>query len=405
MIRFHARSHPGKVRPHNEDAMLADGANGVFVVADGVGGRAAGEVASALTIETVEAASPALYAAVARYSQAPEWEGRNEVLEQLEEVCQAASKRVFDEADRLGRKGMTTTLVLLVVGGGTAFLAHVGDSRAYLIREGLIQQLTDDHSMVNELVRSGQMTYEEAKKSQYRNVITRAVGLYPSVQADLMAIDILPGDRIVLCSDGLSDPIDSPQIEAMGRQDDVETATDKLLEAALDAGAPDNVTVAVIEPEATPQAEAARARAQAMANLFLFRDLPFPARLRVARICEARSIQPGEVLAEEGQPGDAMYVIAQGRVVVTHGGVDLTSLRAGEHFGEISLLDAQPRSATVTSKEAGSVIIIRRDALAEFSKRDPNLGGRVYMRLATTLAQRLRQANERMTDATTTITV
>lgn len=396
MLRFHARSHPGIVRPQNEDAVLADGGNGVFVVADGVGGRAAGEVASALTIETLEAACPRISEVVSKYAEAPEWQGRNTVLEIMEEVCQAASRRVFDEAEIRGKKGMTTTLVLLVVGGGTAFLAHVGDSRAYLIREGLIQQLTDDHSMVNELVRSGQMTLEEAKKSQYRNVITRAVGLYPSVQADLMAIDILPGDRIVLCSDGLSDPVSLAEIEAIARQDDVETATDRLLEAALDAGAPDNVTVSVIEPEATPQAEASRARAQVMASLFLFKDLAFHDRLRVARICEVRIIQPGEVLAREGEPGDAMFIITQGLVLVNHDGLDIAVLGKGEHFGEISLLDAEPRSATVTSKEAGSVIVIRRDALAEFTKRDPSLGGQVYARLATTLAQRLRQANNRI---------
>ena len=202
MIRFHARSHPGIVRPQNEDALLADGGNGVFVVADGVGGRAAGEIASALTIETIESAAKSLADSVAAYAEATEWEGRNTVLEKMEQICQDASKRVFDEAEARGKKGMTTTLVLLVVGGGTAFLAHVGDSRAYLIRDGLIQQLTDDHSMVNELVRSGQMTYADARKSQYRNVITRAVGLYPNVQADVMSIDILAGDRVVLCSAG-----------------------------------------------------------------------------------------------------------------------------------------------------------------------------------------------------------
>ena len=93
-----------------------------------------------------------------------------------------------------------------------------------------------------------------------------------------------------------------------------------------------------------------------------------------------------------------MFVIAQGKVIVSHGGMDIAMLGAGEHFGEISLLDAQPRSATVTSQEAGSVIIIRREALAEFTKRDPDLGGQVYARLATTLAKRLRQTNTLIAD-------
>mgnify|MGYP001227368447 FL=1 len=284
MIHFHALTHAGKVRSNNEDAMFADGESGIFVVADGVGGRAAGEVASRLTIETFQKAVPALKTVLNGYTKEPAWEKRNDVLTQLEAVCQEASKQVYDESERLGRRGMTTTIVVMAVASGTAFLLHVGDSRAYLIRDGLIQQLTEDHSMVNELVRSGQMTYAEAKKSQYRNVITRAVGLYPNVQADVMSIDILAGDRVVLCSDGLSDPVAPAEIESIGCQNDIKTATDRLLEAALTAGAPDNVTVMVVEPEATPQAEAARARAQVMENLFLFKDLPFNARLRVARI-------------------------------------------------------------------------------------------------------------------------
>ena len=293
----------------------------------------------------------------------------------------------------MGRKGMTTTVVMMVVSSGTAFLAHVGDSRAYLVRDGLIQQLTEDHSMVNELVRSGQMTYAEARKSQYRNVITRAVGLYPNVQADVMSIDILAGDRVVLCSDGLSDPVSSNRIEAIACQNDVNTATKSLVQAALDAGAPDNVTVAVVEPEATPQAEAARARAQIMQSLFLFQDLPFNARLRVARICEARAIGLRETIAREGELSSAMYIIVQGQVEVTRSGLPITTLDAGQHFGEMSLLDEQPRSATVTSTGPGSVMIIRREALLELCQREPGLGNSVLLALATSLAARLRETN------------
>jgi serine/threonine protein phosphatase PrpC len=405
MIRFHARSHPGVVRPKNEDAMLADGKNGVFVVADGVGGRAAGEVASALVVDTVEKNIPMLRGVLDKYTAAPEWDTRNQVLESMDRLCQFASKKVFDEAERRSQRGMTTTLVLLIVGGGTAFLAHVGDSRAYLVRDGLIHQLTEDHSMVNELVRSGQMTLEDAKKSQYRNVITRAIGLYPSVQADSMAIDILPGDRLMLCSDGLCDPVSTEQLEALARQGEVEAATDALLQAAIDLGARDNVTVALIEPEATPQTEAARARAEVMESLFLFKDLPFHHRLRVARICEARAIDPREVLASQGEPGDAMYVIVDGRVEVEHNGIPIASLSAGEHFGEISLLDAQPRSATVTSMQPGSVIVIRREAFEDFCQREPELGSKLLFQLAATLAIRLRLANERMTEVSQTITI
>ena len=393
MIRFHAMTDAGKVRAHNEDAVFADGKNGIFAVADGVGGRAAGEVASALTIKTIEEAIPALRKLMDQYAKDPIWERRNAVIIALDQLCQDASKRVFDEGEKLGRKGMTTTVVVMLVSSGTAFLAHVGDSRAYLVREGLIQQLTEDHSMVNELVRSGKMNYAEARKSKYRNVITRAVGLYPKVQADVMSIDILAGDRVVLCSDGLSDPVSAKHIEAIACQNDVNTATNALIQAALDAGAPDNVTVAVVEPDATPQAEAARARAQIMQSLFLFKDLPFNARLRVARICEARSIGLRETIAREGESSSAMYIIVQGRVEVTRSGLPITTLGAGQHFGEMALLDEQPRSATVTSVGPGSVMIIRREALLELCQREPGLGNSVLLALATSLAARLRETN------------
>jgi CRP-like cAMP-binding protein len=163
--------------------------------------------------------------------------------------------------------------------------------------------------------------------------------------------------------------------------------------------------VAIIEPEATPQAEAARSRAEVMESLFLFTDLPFHQRLRVARICEARVIGPRENLATQGTPGDAMFVIVEGQVTIEHNGVALATLKAGEHFGEIALLDARPRSATVTSRMAGSVIVIRRAAFKDFCQREPELGGKLLFQLATTLAGRLRLANERMTEVTRTITI
>jgi len=395
MIRFRATTHPGRRRSQNEDALLADPEHGVFVVADGVGGRAAGEVASALTIEVFSEAAPRLQAAVLRYAERPDWQTRNEVLETLDQACQTASDKVYEEAERSGHRGMTTTVVAAVVGGGAAFLAHVGDSRAWLIRDGLIRQLTEDHSMVNELVRTGQMSYEEARRSRYRSVITRAIGLYPSVNTDLMSIEILPGDRLLLNSDGLSDPVPTETIEELASQNDVDTATDQLIEAALEAGGPDNVTVLIVEPEATHETEAARARAQVMDDLFLFKGLPFHARLRVSRICREVFFTPGQRVVSEGEPGDAMFAIVQGSLTVTVNGQALAELGPGEHFGELGLLESQPRSASVTGQTYGSAIVIDRKELQEFCQREPALGNEMLWRLLATLGARLRESNAR----------
>ncbi len=400
MIRHAALSHPGLRRENNEDSLLCLPEQGLFVVADGVGGRAAGEVASALCVEVLNEHAVQLAASVARYAEQRDWSSRNHVLETLELACVDASARVYEEGERTFRRGMTTTLVVAVVGGGSAFFAHVGDSRIYLIRDGVIRQLTEDHSVVNELIRDGKLTAEGALRSQYRNVITRAVGLSPTIRPDLLSAEILPGDRLLLCSDGLSDPVDLEEIEEISCLDDVATCASRLIDAALAAGGPDNVTVVLVEPEATPQTEAARARAQIMQELFLFRDLPFSIRLRVSRICEELFFSPGMVLVREGDLGDAMFVIVQGSVRVVSGELDLARLGAGEHFGELGLLEAHPRSASVVGESWGSAIVVRRNQLTDFCEREPALGNALLWRLLATLGQRLQAANSLAVRAT-----
>ncbi|MCB9758929.1 MAG: cyclic nucleotide-binding domain-containing protein [Alphaproteobacteria bacterium] len=402
MIRHAALTDEGKRRDNNEDAFLADPDAGVFVVADGVGGRACGEIASAMTVDTFRRNAPRLRAAVLRFAQSPGRATRNKVLETLDEICQIASRRVYEEAENEGRRGMTTTLVASVVGGGSVFLAHVGDSRAYLLREGELLQLTDDHSMVNELVRNGQMTYEEARKSRYRNVITRAIGLHPTVQPDVAAIEILPGDRLVLCSDGLSDPVPARIIRQKLAQGTPAQATNALVNAALAHGGPDNVTTIVIDPDASPQAEAAAARAEIMEKLFLFEDLPFHARARVGRMVSEQFVTPGQIVVDQGATDRVMYVVVQGKLEVLRDDVKLAEFGPGDHFGELALVDAQPRSATVRANDFGSLITIDRPALDEFCKREPELGIRIMWKLLGTVAQRLRNTSAELANRSRT---
>jgi protein phosphatase len=196
MLKFHARTDVGLRRKHNEDSLLAAEEFGVFVVADGVGGRKAGELASAITVNTFQSYAPRIKSAVDAFAADNNRDSRNAVLALLDQAANAASKRVYEAANATGRQGMTTTLVALALGGGAAFIAHVGDSRAYLVRGGQLRQLTEDHSMVNELIRTGALHPDEADKSQYKNVITRAIGLYPNVRADTLHVELLDGDRL-----------------------------------------------------------------------------------------------------------------------------------------------------------------------------------------------------------------
>lgn len=396
MLRFHARTDVGLKRKHNEDSLLAAEDFGVFVVADGVGGRKAGELASAITVNTFQSYAPQLKATLDAYAADANSETRNAVLRLLDQVANAASSRVYDAATATGRQGMTTTLVAACIGGGGAFVVHVGDSRAYLVRDGKLRQLTEDHSMVNELIRQGSMTPEEAATSRYRNVITRAVGLYPNVRADTLHVELLDGDRILLCSDGLSDLVQGGRILELSQQSNLTGAVDQLVQSALDEGGRDNITVVLVEPEAVLEAEQVAARAKAMENLFLFEDLPFQARLRVGRIVDEIFIRPGETVVSQGDVGNTLYVVVQGQVTVIVDGQEVATIDEGGHFGELALVDTEPRSADIVANGFGHLLAVERDALREFCMQEPALGNLLLWKLIATLGQRLRHTNQQL---------
>jgi serine/threonine protein phosphatase PrpC len=399
MLKFHARTDVGLRRKHNEDSLLAAEEFGVFVVADGVGGRKAGELASAITVNTFQSYASKIKGAIDAFSSEPNRDTRNAVLAMLDQAANAASKRVYEAANATGRQGMTTTLVAVALGGGGAFICHVGDSRAYLVRNGQLRQLTEDHSMVNELIRTGAIQAEEAEKSQYRNVITRAVGLYPTVRSDTLHIELLDGDRLLLCTDGLTDMVTPTVMLKLVQQPNITQAVDALIAAALEKGGKDNVTCITIEPEATLEAEAVAARARAMENLFLFDELPFQARLRVGRMVNEMFVTPNQRIVKKGELGDTLYVVIQGQMSVQVDGKEVAVLQEGQHFGEMALLDNEPRSADIVAKGFGHLLSIERDAFREFCMMEPSLGNAMLWKLVHTLGQRLRTANERMATA------
>jgi serine/threonine protein phosphatase PrpC len=226
-------SHPGLVRPTNEDAFLVAPDPGLFVVADGVGGNAAGEVASRLAVDTLQAVF-----------ERPHQPG----LPLLVAAVQHANARVYTAAheDR-SLSGMATTLTALLVLGETIALAHVGDSRAYLLRGQRLAQLTDDHLLVNELLRIGHITQSEAETSTVRHIITRAVGADERIDVDARLLAVEPGDTLVLASDGLHGVVGDEDIMGLLRVErDLERAAAQLVERANDGGGPDNTTVVLV---------------------------------------------------------------------------------------------------------------------------------------------------------------
>jgi PPM family protein phosphatase len=225
----------GKVRTGNEDSFGHCIDAGIFVVCDGMGGAAAGEVASRLAVDTV----------IERLCAVSSREDRRNALE---EAIAVANRLVHDRsAQDPSLQGMGTTLVATAIQNHDALIAHVGDSRCYLFRAGKLTRETEDHSLVDEQVRLGHMTLEDAERSPLKNVITRAIGTQESVEPDISELPLESGDILLLCSDGLTREVPEEKIAEILRGDaSVENLCQQLIDAALDAGAHDNVTAILV---------------------------------------------------------------------------------------------------------------------------------------------------------------
>jgi PPM family protein phosphatase len=246
LLEHHGVTDPGKVRKNNEDSLLVGEGRDetLFVVADGIGGFEAGEIASSIAIDALKELEPS---------------------DPLEDAIREANRRILAAAREDERlSGMGTTVVAMRFGGTreepTAEISHVGDSRAYLLRNGGLRPVTEDHSLVAELVRSGDLTRAQASEHPQKNLITRALGAEEEVEVDTTVLPVEPGDRLLLCSDGLSDMVPEPKmLDLLTSPENPERVAHTLIRAALDAGGADNVTVVVVDVrEENPSAERVR---------------------------------------------------------------------------------------------------------------------------------------------------
>ena len=239
ILRSAARTHVGNRRDQNEDRYALVPGLGLYLVADGMGGHRGGQIASRLACEAAIRAVETLQGA----SVSPAEKLRHAVAHANREILAATR-------DMPQLEGMGTTLVGVLFSGTRLALAHVGDSRAYLMRHGRFRALTDDHSIVAELVRRHEISEEDARLHPHRHVLTRALGVRSQIEADLAEMTPQPGDLFLLCSDGLNGPVEDETISSiLAECDDLDAATERLVDAANDRGGFDNITVVLIRVE------------------------------------------------------------------------------------------------------------------------------------------------------------
>ena len=412
-LTFAAATDVGRQRTHNEDNFLIDKKLRLFMVADGMGGHAAGEVASSIAVHEIRDAIYDNRDLIDRY-RADDGEVQPiEILQILEHAIQAACTTVFNRAQaEQDKRGMGTTASVLLIAGASdhlrGFIAHVGDSRIYLARQGQSHQLTEDHSLMNELVRRGKLKRDQIDNSpykQFKNAVTRAVGVYASVEVDTFDFDILPGDRFLICSDGLYAYLDDATLPDLLSDGEVKDVPNGLVDLANEGGGHDNITGIVIRigdeagEEAQPGHAEVSLKLEVLKGMQMFRYLSYRELVRVMNIAETADVDAGQEIFHEGDQGDAMYVVMTGSVRLSKDGVKVADLGKGQHFGEMSLVDRSVRSLSAAGVSAARMAVIKRKDFYDIIKKEPQLAVKLLWSFVQVLGARLRKTTSDLSDA------
>lgn len=355
----------GQTRDHNEDNHLVVPELGLLAVADGMGGLEHGEVASATAVSTVLSARTALRDIVARVDHDPSRTNRATLGSALEQVTDIASNRIQQV---LQGANSGTTLVLAAIAGGHLMVANTGDSRAYLLRNGTLRVLTDDHTVAAARLRAGLMTQEEHDASPYQHMLYQALGTAGEVNPDLFDEPLAKDDVVLLCSDGLCGPVSDEQIASIiAAHDDLDQAAQALIEAANDAGGPDNITVVLARSADGPTAEVLNRdretlhTAPALSALEAFD-------LRILRHYLEFTVVPE---GKEFNPERGLHILLSGSA--TEGD---DPRRPGDVTGIAGLAGRDERPTAVAAGDS-TALILSRDAYDVLERRRPQVAARL----------------------------
>ncbi len=402
-IKAVGTTDPGVRRPNNDDYVLIDPDLGLFMVADGTRGNGEAIPASQIAAQQIRSHITEHRDVLDRFRDEPSEENRN-LLEQLisdavTEICGMLFKMAPDEKKR---RGSGTTLSLLGVVGKKGFIAHVGDSRVYLLRQREFYLLTEDHSLLQEYLKKGLLEPNDERSDRLRKVITRGIGLSENVQVDFQHLDLVPGDQFLVCSDGLHRYLwDWAEVLEIFETNDFDSLPATLVVLANSRGGEDNIGIVVTKVEGVgggfdPREPATDVKLQLalLEGLPLFSGLDYSELLRLHNRIKLHPVRAGQVIVNESAGGNELYVILSGKLTVSREGRELAEMERGDHFGEIGLLGQGSRSATVTATTPGLLMSIDRDAFQELMRREPAMAVKMLWRFTETLGNRLRKANE-----------
>jgi len=403
-----AASDVGQTRRVNEDSYLLAPDLGLVAVADGMGGFQRGDVASGLACNVLKETVASHRELIDLYKRNPTEAARGSVRSMLEMAFQRACEEIHEASAAIAGEGgrMGTTLDAFLVIGSTAFIAHVGDGRIYLLRGAEAHQLTEDHSLVQQQLREGLITPEEAKKARFKNVITRALGAFPSVLVDSLSFELDRGDRVVLCSDGLHRYIGHRELAFLLSSSPGDEAVQKMVDLSNQRGGRDNITVLVASADATASDEfvlPVRAHMEVLRRVDLFQVCTYRELMSICQVAQQRSLPRGTVIFHEGDVGREAWFIQSGTVSIQKNSTQLALLRPGDYFGELSFFDSPLRSADATTLEDGQFLVIDRNSFLQLMKQDSDLSAKLMWQLLQKLTRLVRASNDRIVAETITL--
>lgn len=408
-LRFAAQTDVGKQREHNEDNFLVDRKLRLYVVCDGMGGHAAGEVASAVAVRTLSEEIRKAQDLLDDYTKGSTGGSRvskRDITNMLGFAVNCASRKIHAEASADEKKrGMGTTLVAVLFLGNQAFVIHVGDSRIYLLRNGNLEQLTEDHNVYNEFIKKKKIDLGSAAKLAPKQAITRAVGVYEHCEPETLVIDVAPGDRFLLCTDGLSGYFDAPEgsPEELAQkllQPDPDSVVVDLVATANSRGGKDNITAVLVALEAMDADEERLSQLETqksvLASTPLFSALNARELRQVLQVTEVEQYIDRQVIVREGEQGEQLYIVLSGQVEVMRSGAPVARLDPGEHFGEMALIRNQPRSASARAMGPTQLMIIHRKDFFEILRTEHRLAVKLLWQFTGVLANRLAETTRNL---------
>lgn len=387
-IKCWARSDVGRRRTGNEDRYFADAEQGVFAVADGIGGKPGGAEASQMIVDAIEERAGEFRRVIQERSTPLNNADREEVFAFLSDALQSINQEVYRRSESSEYpRGIGSTVDLVVLAGGGAFILHVGDSRVYLVRGESIYRVTRDHTFEQYLNNHPRLGADGRNPAEYSHVLTRSIGGQPRVEVDRLFVDLRAGDRLLLCTDGITTYLPGSELRQYFDDGDDAAIPSQLIDCVNERGGKDNSTAVVVAVDSAdgfsraPTRPDTFRRVRFLQTVDLFSELGFQELIKVLRFVDTDRFDAGDTIIRRGDPVDGMYFVMDGEVSVEIGDRLVTTLCQGEHFGEFALFGEPVRSADVRCRRDCEVLFMSDDDLRRLVEESPALSNKLLWKM------------------------